>query len=195
MLKSVQVDWRQWFDFLRDTSKWHIGKRELIAGAIGAVVFGVLSWIGESALYNPFIIFPGPAIPAFFGIAFGPIAGLITGGLGIEVKIFLHEGHFVFDWFWSLGLGLMGFLPGLLYPLKNLRSQKSILQIAGMSILSFTLGRWLVEWMMRRFWGEWTLDIMGWLRYEFWIVVLVGAVILTVLLVAYDAIVQRWNQS
>ncbi len=193
--KTGQVDWKQWFDFLRDTSKWRIGKRELIAGAIGAVVFGVLSWIGEARLNTAFIFFPSPTVPAFFGIAFGPIAGLMSGGLGFLIMAFIIEGHLHFDLIGFSNVVFMGLLPGLLYPLKDFRSPQNILKSIGLAILGYSFSFRLGEGLNRLIYGEWGLSFIDWFKYEFWKVSLIIAVALPILMIAYDAIVRRRNQS
>lgn len=67
-------------------SLWQFGTREVVFAAIGAALYGVLSWV-TNFLALPaagnLSLRPAVAIPMFFGIAFGPIVGFLTGQWGI----------------------------------------------------------------------------------------------------------------
>src|SRR3972149_3459079 len=91
-----------------------IGTREVVMMAIGAALYGVLSWV--------FNIVPVPsvslvslrpvvAIPIFFGFAFGPAVGFFVGAFGNVLGDAL-TGWGVFP-VWDIGNGLMGLVPGL----------------------------------------------------------------------------------
>jgi energy-coupling factor transport system substrate-specific component len=82
-------------------SLWQFGTREVVFAAIGAALYGVLSWVTN--------IFPLPAagnisfrpavaIPMFFGIAFGPVAGFISGAVGNILGDFLSGYGFWCSW-------------------------------------------------------------------------------------------------
>jgi len=96
-------------------SLWSFGTREVVYAAIGAALYGVLSWVSNwislPAAGN-IALRPAVAIPMFFGVAFGPIVGFITGFLGNVIGDFLSG--FGFWWSWDLGNGLMGLIPGLM---------------------------------------------------------------------------------
>ncbi len=91
-----------------------IGTREVVMMALGAALYGVLSWV--------FNIVPVPSvslvslrpvvvIPIFFGFAFGPAVGFFTGAFGNVLGDAL-TGWGVFP-VWDIGNGLMGLVPGL----------------------------------------------------------------------------------
>lgn len=93
---------------------WSFGTREVVYGAIGAALYGVLSWLTN--------IFPLPAAgnisfrPAvavliFFGAAYGPWVGLLAGLIGNTLGDAITGWGFY--WNWSVGNGLMGMIPGL----------------------------------------------------------------------------------
>ncbi|MFQ5943633.1 MAG: ECF transporter S component [Anaerolineales bacterium] len=97
-----------------DSKMFEIGTREVVMMAIGASLYGVLSWV--------FNIVPVPsvslvslrpvvAIPIFFGFAFGPVVGFFTGAFGNVLGDAL-TGWGVFP-VWDIGNGLMGLVPGL----------------------------------------------------------------------------------
>src|SRR5260370_8309297 len=66
-------------------SIWAVGVRQVVYMALGAALYGGLSYL-TNFLQLPSVgnvsIRPAIVIPLFFGAAFGPIVGLITGGLG-----------------------------------------------------------------------------------------------------------------
>jgi len=93
---------------------WEVGTREVVYMAIGASLYGVLSWL-TNALALPSIslvsLRPAVAIPLFFGWAFGPAVGFFAGAMGNILGDFL-TGWGVFPT-WDLGNGLMGLIAGL----------------------------------------------------------------------------------
>ena len=97
-----------------EAEMFKIGTREVVMMAIGAGLYGVLSWV--------FNIVPVPsvslvsmrpvvAIPIFFGFAFGPTVGFFVGAFGNVLGDAL-TGWGVFP-VWDIGNGLMGLVPGL----------------------------------------------------------------------------------
>lgn len=93
---------------------WSVGTRELLAIAVGSVLYGLFGWATNGLrIPGPFNsdIRPGVAIPMFFGAAFGPITGFIVGFAGNTIIDLLSNGEFL--WNWSLGNGLMGLVAGL----------------------------------------------------------------------------------
>lgn len=97
---------------------WEFGTRQVVYAAIGAALYGVLSW-ATNILALPaagnIALRPAVVIPAFFGIAFGPIVGFLTGAIGNVLGDFLSGWGFY--WNWSLGNGLMGLIPGFMAPM------------------------------------------------------------------------------
>ncbi len=86
---------------------WQFGTREVVFAAIGAALYGVLSWV-TNILAIPgsanVSVRPAVAIPMFFGVAFGPIVGFIAGFLGNIIGDLLSGYGF---WFWwDLGNGI-----------------------------------------------------------------------------------------
>jgi len=97
-----------------DAEMFRIGTREVVMMALGAALYGVLSFV--------FNIVPVPsvslvsmrpvvAIPIFFGFAFGPAVGFFVGAFGNVLGDAL-TGWGVFP-IWDIGNGLMGLVPGL----------------------------------------------------------------------------------
>jgi energy-coupling factor transport system substrate-specific component len=97
-------------------SLWAFGTREVVFAAIGAALYGVLSY-ATNMLQIPgtanVSIRPAVVIPIFFGVAFGPWVGLISGGLGNLIGDLISG--YGFYWNWDLANAIMGFIPGLVY--------------------------------------------------------------------------------
>lgn len=110
-------------------SIWKFGTREVVFAAIGAALYGVLSF-ATNMLQIPaagnVAIRPGIVIPLFFGVAFGPLAGFLTGFLG-NILGDLLSGYGMWIW-WDLGNGLIGLVVGLCAGMMvNYKSLKDIL--------------------------------------------------------------------
>src|SRR5215831_1691416 len=93
---------------------WAVGVRQVVYMALGAALYGGLSYL-TNFLQLPSVgnvsIRPAIVIPLFFGAVFGPIVGLITGGLGNFLGD-LISGYGVYL-NWDIGNGLIGFFAGL----------------------------------------------------------------------------------
>jgi energy-coupling factor transport system substrate-specific component len=123
-------------------SLWKFGTREVVNSAIGAALYGVLSWI-TNFLQLPSagnVAFrPGVAIPLFFGVAFGPWVGFITGFFGNIIGDLL-SGYGFWIW-WDIGNGLMGLVAGLVANMiVNYREGKSIMKAEVFVILGVLVG-------------------------------------------------------
>ncbi len=107
---------------------WGFETKQVVYAAIGAALYAVLA-IATNMLQLPgagnVSIRPAVAIPMFFGVAFGPIVGFITGFVG-NILADLLSGYGFWLW-WDLGNGLLGLIPGLIYPtIESFRASKSI---------------------------------------------------------------------
>lgn len=102
--------------FYADKPIWQVGTREVVFMAIGAVLYGVLSWatnvttIAVPAV-SPVALRPAIAIPPLFGYLFGPVVGFFTGAFG-NILGDAITGWGVFPQ-WDFGNGLLGMIPGL----------------------------------------------------------------------------------
>jgi energy-coupling factor transport system substrate-specific component len=93
---------------------WSIGVRHIVYMALGAALYGGLSWATNilqlpsagNVSFRPAIV-----IPLFFGVVFGPWVGLFVGGVGNFLGDFI-SGYGVY-WNWDLGNALIGFVAGL----------------------------------------------------------------------------------
>jgi uncharacterized membrane protein len=103
-----------------DPALWRVGTREVVYMAVGAALYGVLSW-ATNLIQLPSIslvsLRPAVVIPIFFGITFGPAVGFFSGFVGNILGDAL-TGWGVFPT-WNLGNGLMGLVPGLIMAFRN----------------------------------------------------------------------------
>src|SRR5258708_20404504 len=101
-------------------SIWAVGVRQVVYMALGAALYGGLSYL-TNFLQLPSVgnvsIRPAIVIPLFFGAVFGPIVGLITGGLG-TFRVARFSGIAVYLT-WDMGNGLIVFFAAL--PTLSLR--------------------------------------------------------------------------
>lgn len=95
-------------------STWQFGTREVVYAAIGAALYGVLSWatnVFPLPAAGNVTFRPAVAVLIFFGLAFGPWVGLLAGLIGNTLGDAVTGWGFF--WNWSVGNGLMGLIPGL----------------------------------------------------------------------------------
>ena len=175
-------------------SLWGFNTRQIVYGAIGAALYGVLSYVTNviplPAAGN--ITFrPAVAVLIFFGAAFGPIVGFIAGLVGN----ILGDGisGFGFWWHWSLGNGIMGLIAGLgMQWISDYKKPRDIAIAVGAGIVGILIGLLfasVVEKLTSAI--DWPTAIGG-----YWIPAVVGNVVVTVILVpvlcvAYAAVLSR----
>ncbi|MBO9367569.1 MAG: ECF transporter S component [Chloroflexi bacterium] len=175
-------------------SLWSFGTREVVYAAIGAALYAVVSYL-TNFLQIPSagnVSFrPGVVIPIFFGVAFGPLVGFISGFLG-NILGDLLSGYGFWFW-WDLGNGLMGLIPGLIAgSLAGFRDGKSILSAEFFAILGIVLGMGLAS--LSEMWvsGADMATVIGANFIPAAVTNAVNALILLpILMVAYDAVVAR----
>jgi len=175
--------------------KWStFGTREVVFGALGAALYGVLSW-ATNMLALPaagnVALRPAVCIPMFFGVAFGPWVGLISGLVGNIIGDALSGWGF-WIW-WDIGNGLMGMIPGFAASLiTSYRDAKSLViadvfvilgVIVGMGFASlsemFTSGIDFATAFGGYFVPAAVTDIIN------------GVILVPILMVAYDAVAAR----
>lgn len=122
-----------------DAEMFKIGTREVVMMALGAALYGVLSWVFNIVpvpSVSLVALRPVVAIPIFFGFAFGPTVGFFVGAFGNILGDAL-TGWGVFP-VWDIGNGLMGLVPGLagMYLMGRTRGRISLLQWISAAILA-----------------------------------------------------------
>jgi energy-coupling factor transport system substrate-specific component len=173
---------------------WEFKTRQVVYGAIGAALYGVLSWLTNifplPAAGN--ITFrPAVAVLIFFGIAFGPWVGLIAGLVGNILGDAISG--FGFWWHWDLGNGIMGLIPGLaMLMIRDYRKVRDISIAVGMGIVGILVGMLFASVMEKLTGGiDWATAIGG-----YWVPAIIGNTIVTIILlpilmVAYQAVISR----
>jgi uncharacterized membrane protein len=126
--------------FTREEYNWDLGVREVAYMFIGAALYAAFSaLLNSSAFASPAIsqvaLRPTIVIPMFFGFAFGPLVGFVTGALGNLFGDALTG--FGLSPQWSIGNGLIGFVSGLAFLFKNQKKSIDIvLAICGVLTLA-----------------------------------------------------------
>jgi energy-coupling factor transport system substrate-specific component len=173
---------------------WEFKTRQVVYGAIGAALYGVLSWLTNvvplPAAGN--ITFrPAVAVMIFFGVAFGPWVGFIAGLVGNILGDAISG--FGFWWHWDVGNGIMGLIPGLaMLMIQDYRKLKDISIAVGFGIVGILVGMLFASVMEKLTGGiDWATAIGG-----YWVPAIIGNTIVTVILlpilmVAYQAVVSR----
>lgn len=175
-------------------SIWAFGTREVVFAAIGAALYGVLSfatnWAQIPAAGNVSIR-PAVAIPLFFGIVFGPWVGLISGLLG-NVLGDLLSGYGFWLW-WSFGNGVMGFVPGLIAgAVASYRATQSIIKAEVMVVLGTAAGMFLAA--LSEIWVSgvtFAATLLTNFMPAFISNVVNGLILVPILMVAYAAVSER----
>ncbi|MEK6192115.1 MAG: ECF transporter S component [Chloroflexota bacterium] len=97
-------------------SPWSLTTRVIVYSAIGAALYAVFNWI-SFAIQIPgaesVSVRPHYGLLTFFGFAFGPIVGFLTGFVGNVVGDQLTGWGAFTSPHWSLANGLAGMIAGL----------------------------------------------------------------------------------
>jgi energy-coupling factor transport system substrate-specific component len=173
---------------------WQFGTREVVYAAIGAALYGVLSWV-TNAFPLPSagnVSFrPAVAVLVFFGVAFGPWVGLLAGLVGNTLGDAL-TGWGLY-WNWSVGNGLMGLIPGLAAGMiANFAGRKEIGIGIGFSLLGVVVGMLfasLTEIMVSGI--DTNTALVGYFLPAFVGNAVVIVILLPILMIAYNSIVGR----
>ena len=179
---------------MQKRSMWSFGTREVVFAAIGAALYGVLSAL-TNALQIPgaanVAVRPAVSIVFFFGLAFGPIVGFITGMLGNIIGDLL-SGYGFWIW-WDIGNGLMGLVAGLFYPyMTTYRAARDLILGEIAVVLGAAVGMFFAS--LTEIWVS-GIDFATTMVQNFmpsFINNMVNGLILTpILMIAYSAVVAR----
>lgn len=137
-----------------------MGARQLRLIAIGALLYGIVSWVTNIFPLASAVgvdLRPGVAVPLFFGFAFGPFVGFFTGAFGnffsdalsgyVQFPPEKPSGNPAVDFVrstiltWQIGNGLMGLVAGLWalvhHRYETLRDQ---LRALGVAVIAVAVG-------------------------------------------------------
>lgn len=120
-----------------DKPIWQVGTREVVYMALGAALYGLLSWVFNTIPVPSVSLVslrPTIVIPIFFGFAFGPVVGFFTGFMGNVLGDAL-TGWGVFP-AWDVANGLVGLIPGLVLAFKDKSRSVNILVWVAAALLA-----------------------------------------------------------
>ncbi len=178
----------------KSTTIWEFNTRQVVYGAIGAALYGVLSWatnIFPLPAAGNITFRPAVAILIFFGAAYGPWVGLLAGFIGNTLGDALSGWGFY--WNWSLGNGLIGLIAGLaVTAIKDFRARNDILKAIGYGIAGIIVGI-LFASVTEKFIGglDWNTALTGYFTPAFIGNSVVTIILLPVLLIAFAAVAGR----
>jgi len=101
----------------RPEGTWSITTRTIVYAAIGAALYAVFNLISFGFILpgtQEVSVRPHYGLLTFFGFAFGPVVGFLTGLIGNILGDFLSGYGAFTSWHWSLANGVAGLLAGLL---------------------------------------------------------------------------------
>ncbi len=177
---------------------WAFGTNQVVYAAIGAALYAVLTWafnVWQIPGAGNVGIRPAIVIPMFFGIAFGPIVGFITGFVG-NILADMLSGYGFWLW-WDLGNGIIGLIPGLFSALiYKYNEQKSIILGEISVVLGSALGMGLASLSERWVSGaDMNTVLVANFLPAFLTNIVWGLILLPLLMIAYAAIVSRSGRS
>ncbi|MCD6345536.1 MAG: ECF transporter S component [Anaerolineae bacterium] len=175
-------------------SLWAFGTREVVYAAIGAALYGVFSWVTNIIALpaaGNIALRPAVAIPLFFGVAFGPWVGFLSGLVGNVLGDFLSG--WGFWWYWDLGNGIMGMIPGLIAAgIVSYKVKETIIKAEIFVVIGAAVGMLLPSLLEIPFSGiDFSTAIVGYWLPAAGTDIINGLILVPILMVAYDAVVAR----
>ena len=179
---------------MNDKSTWEFGTRQVVYGAIGAALYGVLSLATN---YFPLpaagnVTFrPAVAVLIFFGAAYGPWVGLLAGFIGNTLGDAAMGWGFY--WNWSLGSGLMGMVPGLIMAtITDFKARADIIKAVGWGTLGIAVGMLFASLTEMFTTGiDLSTALVGYFTPAFIGNLVVTAILLPILMIAFAGVAAR----
>jgi energy-coupling factor transport system substrate-specific component len=101
----------------RPDGTWSITTRTIVYAAIGAALYALFNYISFGFVIpgtQEVSVRPHYGLLTFFGFAFGPVVGFLTGLVGNIIGDFLSGYGAFTSWHWSLANGVAGLIAGLI---------------------------------------------------------------------------------
>jgi len=164
-----------------ESEAWVVGTRQVVYMAIGAALYGVLTWWANAAALPSVSLVslrPTVCLPIFFGFVFGPVVGFFTGAVGNILGDFL-TGWGVFP-VWDIGNGLMGMVPGLVLLFADKRRSLNFLTIVVAILVLIAMAIVLIKPVIAHPWTgeEVNFGLWAWLFLIGGVVVIAGRFLL-----------------
>jgi energy-coupling factor transport system substrate-specific component len=182
-------------EIMNTNTSWEFGTRQVVYGAIGAALYGALSYVTNVLLPLPAagnISFrPAVAVLIFFAVAYGPWVGLLAGFIGNTLGDALSGWGFY--WHWSLGNGLMGMIPGLIMlSITNYKDRANIVKAVIWGLIGAAVGM-LFASLAEKFTGgiDYATALGGYFVPAFIGNAVVIIILLPILMVAFAAVAAR----
>lgn len=177
------------------TSIWGISVRHVVYAALGAALYGGLSYL-TNIIQLPSAgnvsLRPAIVIPLLFAVLYGPWVGLFAGGVGNLLGDWI-SGYGVY-WNWDVGNALLGFIAGLVvvYTLGRYNNTRKIILAEIFSIIGVLIGMAFASynevWISKI---DFSAATIGYLLPSALSDLVNGLILLPILLVAYNAAVRR----
>jgi uncharacterized membrane protein len=158
-----------------DSEAWVVGTRQVVYMAIGAALYGVLTWWANAAALPSVSLVslrPTVCLPIFFGFVFGPVVGFFTGAVGNILGDFL-TGWGVFP-VWDIGNGFIGFVPGLVLLFADKKRSLNALTIAVAVLVVIAMAIVLINPVVPHPWTGEETNFGGWV----WVFLIGGVVVI-----------------
>jgi uncharacterized membrane protein len=158
-----------------DSEAWVVGTRQVVYMAIGAALYGVLTWWANAAALPSVSLVslrPTVCLPVFFGFVFGPVVGFFTGAVGNILGDFL-TGWGVFP-VWDIGNGFMGLVPGLVLLFADKKRSLNALTIAVAVLVVIAMAIVLINPVVPHPWTGEETNFGGWV----WVFLIGGVLVI-----------------
>lgn len=158
-----------------ESEAWEVGTREVVYMAMGAALYGVLTWWANAAALPSVSLVslrPTVCLPIFFGFVFGPVVGFFTGAVGNILGDFL-TGWGVYP-VWDIGNGLMGLVPGLVLLFADKKRGLNVLTAAVAVLVVISMAIVLISPVVPHPWTGEETSFAGWV----WVFLIGGVVVI-----------------
>lgn len=180
---------------------WSVSTRVIVYAAIGAALYaaaGYYSFFAQIPGTEGVYLRPAYGILTFFGFAFGPVVGLVTGLVGNALADTLTGSGPVLYWHWSIANGLAGLLAGLFgarWMGGSMSSNMKAIVSVTAAILATAVG-FLFIWIELVTQPELGFDAILWAEYVPTVVSnsLFGAILTPILVLAWDPVSSRMGR-
>ena len=134
---------------------------------------------------------PAVAIPMFFGVAFGPLVGFLVGFIGNLIVDWISVGE-IWVW-WDIGVGLMGFITGLMaFSFTSFKAASTLLKAERFVILGVMAGMGVAS--LSEMWVS-GADLNTVINLNFIPAVIAnlinGLILVPILMIAYEGVISR----
>jgi uncharacterized membrane protein len=122
------------------SAMWEVTTRTIVYAAIGAALYGVAAQFQITIPGTANVsLRPAFALVTFFGVAFGPVAGLFVGLVGNAIADYISGWGLLTSWNWSIANGLAGLIAGW-WAMTQMQGQSRLMNAAIASAAGVVVG-------------------------------------------------------